>query len=256
MATLKKVQAFSIISIYLIIGLILHLITFASKPGLRLKLISRWTRLTCIFLRKILGIRLSINGNIPDRKGLFIISNHLTYLDGVILGSLFPVVFVSKLQVKSWPIFGWMTQLGGTVFVDRERKLKSVDSVKEIAGLLQNNINILIFPEGTSTNGSQILPFQSIFFQAPLSCSAGILPVTIQYTKIESADLNSSNRDRVFWYGQVNFIKHLLEVLKLKSIEAKVIIHPQIETSYGLAPRKNLSETARQIILRDFSPIK
>ena len=224
-------------------------------------------------LRKTLNVKLDINGSIPASKGLFIVSNHLTYLDGIILGSLFPAVFISKLQVKSWPIFGWMARLGGTVFVDRKKKLKSVDSLKEIAGLLRNDINILLFPEGTSTNGSQILPFQSVFFQAPLSCSAPVLPITIKYTRIESADLNSSNRDRVFWYGQVSFGKHLSGLIKLKNIEAKVTIHPTIDTSTslsingepsqtidtsspGLEPRKSLSEAARQAVLKDFSPIK
>lgn len=257
MVTFKKARAFSIIFVYLVIGLALHIITFAAKRSFRLKLISRWTRLTCIFLRKTLNVKLNIIGSIPRSNGLFIVSNHLTYLDGVILGSLFPAVFVSKLQVKSWPIFGWMARLGGTVFVDRKRKLKSVDSIREIADLLKNDINILLFPEGTSTNGSQILPFQSIFFQSPLICSAAVLPVTIEYTGIESADLNSSNRDRVFWYGQVNFQKHVSGLLKLKNIEAKVTIHPKIDTSSpGLDPRKNLSEAARQTILKDFSPIK
>jgi 1-acyl-sn-glycerol-3-phosphate acyltransferase len=257
MAILKKILAFFIILTYLIIGAILHIVTFWFKPSFRLKLISHWTRLICIFFKKTLGIKLITNVRIPAPKGTFIVSNHLSYLDGIILGSIFPVVFVSKLQVKSWPIFGWVAQLEGTVFVDRERKLKSLDSLEEIAGLLKNSVNILLFAEGTSTNGSQILPFQSIFFQAPLSCSAPILPVTIQYTKVESADLNLSNRDCVFWYGQVNFLKHLLDVLKLRSIEAKVIIHPEIETySLGLDPRKDLSETTRQTILKAFSPLK
>lgn len=261
MRILKELSLFLIIFIYLALGIIFHFLITFIQPNLRYRIISKWTKIINVFLRKILGIRLIIEGKTQYLKERynFIISNHLSYLDGVILGSLFPVVFVSKLAVKSWPIFGWMTQISGTIFIDRKRKLKSVSSIEEIAGMLKKGVNVLLFPEGTSTDGTRLLPFQSVFFQAPINSGSAIIPITIQYTKINSCNVSLLNRDKVCWYGQVKFFKHLLDVLRLRDIEAKVTIHPKIETGSGLNPpdsRKHLSQISREAILKNFSFIK
>lgn len=262
MVILKGASFFLLIFIYLALGLLLHASLIFIQPGQRYRLVSNCTKILSICIRKILGIKLTVEGRVLylKERGNFIISNHQSYLDGIILGSLFPIVFVSKLQVKSWPIFGWMSQVGGTIFIDRERKLKSADSIEEITNMLKRKINILLFPEGTSTDGSKILPFQSVFFQAPLNSGSSIIPITIQYIKIDSEKLSLFNRDRVCWYGQIKFIEHVLLVLGLRSIEVKVIIHPKIKVNSFISGqldfRKQLSELLRQVILNDFSFIK
>ncbi len=167
MKILKALFLFLLIFIYLAFGLLLHFLIIFLKPSLRYRIISHWTKLLSICLRKILGIKLCLEGETIYLKegGNFIISNHLSYLDGIVLASLFPVIFVSKLQVKNWPLFGWVAQIGGTIFIDRKRKLSSIESIEEITNMLKRQVNILLFPEGTSTNGGRVLPFQSIFLR-------------------------------------------------------------------------------------------
>jgi len=92
------------------------------------------------------------------RGGCVIISNHFGYLDGIVLGSLFPVVFVSKSEVKSWPVVGQWSTLCGTVFINRQRKGLIPLAVKEISEKLEQQANILLFPEGAATNGERMLP--------------------------------------------------------------------------------------------------
>jgi 1-acyl-sn-glycerol-3-phosphate acyltransferase len=207
------------------------------------------------------GIKIRVDGVLTYTKerGNFIISNHLGYLDGVILGSIFPIVFVSKLQVKSWPVFGWMARVGGTIFIDRQRKLEAPKFIENISKILKNKVNVLLFPEGTSTDGTKILPFQSVFFEAPLRINVSIIPITIQYTKINSERITLQNKDSVFWYGQVKFIKHLHGVAALKNIGVKVTIHPKLESNAQdskIPPRKQISEESRRIILNSFSFIE
>jgi 1-acyl-sn-glycerol-3-phosphate acyltransferase len=152
-----------------------------------------------------------------------------------------------------------MARVGGTIFIDRKRRLNSRQYIEDIAEMLKNKVNVLVFPEGTSTNGEKILPFQSIFFEAPLIYNSNILPLTICYTKINDDCVSVYNRDTVFWYGQIKFTKHLLRALKLKNIESKVVIHSRItaisseKISFN---RKQLSESLRQVILKALPAIR
>jgi len=260
MKILKALALCSLILLYIIIALPLQFLTLFMPPWRLFAAMARLTRAFCLIARMILRIRVLLEGKTQYRheQGNCIITNHLGYLDGIVLGSLFSAVFVSKLQVKSWPLFGLMTQLGGTIYIDRSRKLKAAGSVERISNCLKNRLNILFFPEGTSTDGSKVLPFQSIFFQAALNASSPIVPNTIQYLSLNSKKITIANRDNVFWYGQVSFAKHLLSVLGLKGIEVKVTIHPKIESkkySFENGGRKQLAEDARRIIMQVFFPV-
>lgn len=257
MQIIKAALILLLIFTYILFAVFLHLITF-SISKLRYQIISRTTRILSRSVRKILGIKLYLEGELSyfAQQGNFIISNHLGYLDGIILSSLFSVIFITKLQVKSWPIMGWMAKAGCTIFINRKKKLNTGDYIADISSVLKQNVNILFFPECTSSDGSKILPFNPAYFQAPLNIGSAIIPITIQYTKVNSKELTLENRDKIFWYGQVPFQKHLAKALNLKTIEAKITIHPKIETSnYNSNQpqiRKQLSALSQETISRDF----
>ena len=246
MASLKQLLLILGIVIYILLALLINVIFFFFRT-FRLRLLSGLTKALCGYLRFILNLKVLIEGDTAGlrEKGNFIISNHVGYLDGIILGSLFPLVYVSKSDVKKWPLFGWMSMAGGTIFVDRKRKEKSQDYIQEASRMLKRKINVLVFPEGTSTNAERLRPFQSVHFQAPLEAKSPIQPVSITYLYIDGKDVGLDNRDKVCWYGQVKFNEHIAGVLKLKKIVAKVVIHPKIgpeALSRYDNSRKNLSE--------------
>jgi len=261
MIIFKKISLVLGILIYIVIASGLHLLLFLINPSIRLRMISYWTRIFNKFVSLILRIKVILEGPrvCLNENGNLIISNHLSYLDGIILGSLFAVVYVSKSQVKSWPLFGLVTQAGGTIFIDRERKLKSPDYIQETAKVLKSKTNVLVFPEGTSTNGERLLEFQPVHFQSPLVSHSPVLPVAISYTGVNSQKVNSLNRDRLCWYGRMEFVSHLRKVLQLRNIEAKVIIHPRIELdshSVSYYSRKQLSESLHKIISANYPLFK
>ena len=109
---------------------------------------------------RILNIKITVEGDAGqlERGGYVIISNHFGYLDGIVLGSLFPVIFVSKQEVKSWPVIGQWTTLCGTVFINRQSKGLIPLAVKEMSQKLEQQANILLFPEGAATNGERHAP--------------------------------------------------------------------------------------------------
>lgn len=213
----------------------------------RWKIVSRLTRSLARLWRTILNIKVIVEGDERqlERGGYVIISNHVSYVDGIVLGSLFPVVFVSKKEVKRWPIIGQWTTLCGTVFVNRQRKDLVSALIKEISRKLQQGANILLFPEGTSTNGERMLPFQTPPLAAPLRSRSVIIPITVAYRMIEEKPVSAANRDLIYWYGDMDFASHLWKLLRLRSVEVMVTIQPKIECFRypdNSAGRKKLAE--------------
>src|SRR6266516_123787 len=115
----------------------------------------RWSRFAC----RVMGIRVTTRGSMP-LSGL-LVSNHLSYLDVLVLSSIRPCVFVAKRDVSAWPLFGWLARAAGTIFVDREHRLSSSAVVDLVRATLASGSVVVLFPEGTSSDGSTVLPFKS-----------------------------------------------------------------------------------------------
>jgi 1-acyl-sn-glycerol-3-phosphate acyltransferase len=204
-------------------------------------------------LRVLLNVRITLEGakDYSDSGGRFIVSNHLGYLDGIVLGSLFPVIFVTKREVKRWPVIGQLLTLLGTIFLDRQDKKDLVRVVARISKALRQETNVLLFPEGTSTNGEKLFPFRPAFFAAPLMAHAIVVPVTLSYRLIDQQAVSAANRERIYWYGDMSFAPHLWDLLGTRRIEVSVKIHPSIETSElpdDSLGRKQLSQTCYDVI--------
>jgi 1-acyl-sn-glycerol-3-phosphate acyltransferase len=197
----------------------------------RWKIISRLNRNFTLLLRLILNIKVTISGDEGqlERGGYVIIANHVSYVDGIVLGSIFPILFVSKREVKNWPIVGQWNVLCGTIFINRQRKELVGTLIRELTRKLKQEANILLFPEGTSTNGEMMLPFQTVPLAAPLRARSIIVPVTLTYKAIDEQPVTPANRDRVFWYGDMEFVSHFWNLLALRSVEVFLTVQPKIE---------------------------
>jgi len=197
----------------------------------RWEIISRLTQSHAFLIRKILNIEVTMVGDVGqlERGGYVIISNHLSYIDGFVLASIFPVVFTTEGRFKKSPVIGqWLTLLG-TIFINRERKNQVSSLVLEIRRKLKQKANILLFPEGDSTNGERMLPFQTAPLAAPLRNRSIIAPVTLAYSSVDNEPVSNANRELIYWYGDMHFLPHFWKLLSLRSIKAIVTIRPQIE---------------------------
>ena len=197
----------------------------------RWEIISRLTRSLTFLLRTILNIKVTVIGDVGEleRGGYVIISNHLGYVDGFVLGSIFSVVFVSKREVKKWPVIGQWTTLCGTIFINRQRKDQVPSVVEEISRKLREEANILLFPEGSATNGERMLPFQTAPLAAPLRNRSIIVPVTLTYKSVDDKPVSEANRDLIYCYGDMDFVPHFWKLLSLRSVEVIVTVQPKIE---------------------------
>ena len=233
MRWIKLIAILSLWLFFFVVLALVHLWISVLRLPNRWKIVSRWILSFARSMRTILNIKVTVKGEPGQLEGdgYVIISNHFGYLDGIVLGSLFPVIFVSKREVKNWPLVGQWTTLCGTVFINRQKKGLIPLAVKEISLRLKQGANILLFPEGSATNGERMLPFQTAPLAAPLRSGAVIVPVTLAYQSIEAQPVSAANRDLIYCYGSMDFAPHFVKLLGLRQVEVRVTIQPKIECS-------------------------
>jgi 1-acyl-sn-glycerol-3-phosphate acyltransferase len=165
-----------------------------------------------------------------------LVSNHLSYLDIVVLSSIRPCVFVAKRDVARWPLFGWLAHAAGTIFVDRERRFSSAKVVNGIRDTIAGGSLVVLFPEGTSSDGLTLLPFKSALFESAVQLRSPIAAASIEYALDEG-----SVADEVCYWRDMTLVPHLLNLLFKREIRA----------SYSFSPAKvragNRKEIAREL---------
>ena len=178
----------------------------------------KWSR----FVVRMAGVRLRIVGE-PARHGL-LVSNHMGYIDVLVLGSIVPTVFVSKAEVKDWPVFGWLTRIAGTIFVNRENRMATANVAAQMHERMEEGLMVLFFPEGTSSDGEKILPFRTSLFEAPVRAEAEIWTCCVRYTI--PGEGRDAVRKKVAYWGNMSFGPHMMKLFTLKTIEAVVEYSP------------------------------
>jgi 1-acyl-sn-glycerol-3-phosphate acyltransferase len=195
-----------------------------------------------------LGLRIHIGGQREETA--LLVANHLSWIDIPLIGSLSPTVFLSKAEVRNWPLIGWLAAVAGTLFIARGAHQTEKMS-QRIASLLEAGQTVLVFPEGTSTDGTRIARFHPRLFAAGQLARTRIQPVAIRYGS------GPQPHPIAPFVGEDALLPHLFRVLRSQNIEASVhFLHP-LETS--TATRRELAETSRRAIaetlgVRDSAP--
>lgn len=193
---------------------------------------------------RILRIRLHREGKIMRHKGAFV-ANHSSWLDIFVLNACARVYFVSKAEVANWVGIGWLARATGTVFIERKRE-QAAKQREILARRLDMGHALMIFPEGTSSDGLRVLPFKSTLFEALYSVKAEDLwvqPVTVSYHAPAQADARFYG-----WWGDMDFAPHLLDILAAGRAGAvDVVFHEPLAIS-AYANRKDLAKWAGAVV--------
>lgn len=192
---------------------------------------------------RVLGIRVEPRGRRSRKHPTLYISNHVSYLDIPVLAALVPVSFVAKAEVKRWPFFGWLAVLQRTVFVER-RVSRAQEPRNEMLQRLEAGDDLVLFPEGTSSDGNRILPFKSALLSVAEHWTGttplAIQPVSIAYTKLDGLPLGRHLRPFFAWYGDMDLMPHLWQLAGLGHLSVVVHFHPPV-TLADQGSRKALS---------------
>ena len=175
-----------------------------------------------------------------DQKPHLVVANHVSYIDIMILSSLHPFVFITSVEMGDNPFLGDITRLGGSLYTNRKTVVSLPGEIAKFAAAIKQGFNVILFPEGTSTDGSDIRPFRSSLFETAIQAQADILPICIKYTRIDSEPRSEANRDLVCWYGDMSFAPHFMKLLG-HSLEAEIHILEPIPCS-TLQSRHKLSD--------------
>ncbi len=199
----------------------------------------RWTHESAKKLTRVLCVNVTNKGRIPTQG--IIASNHLSYIDIVAIASVAPGVFVSKSEVRYWPIIGFLSSWAGTLYLNRELRSDVAKVGKRIAKLLRTGRRVIVFPEGTSSNGASVLPLHSSLFFPAVATKARVTPCHLSYSEPGNDPENT-----VCYWGSMLFLTHFLNLLTIESIEAQLIFGDSITNH---TDRKQLSETVHHRIV-------
>ncbi len=194
-----------------------------------------WLHASCARIARRLSLVPSVPLTTQPETGL-IVSNHLTYLDILVFGAIRPFLFVAKSEVKRWPLLGSLATLGGTVYVDRGSSLQAAQATRLIEQNLRDGIPVLLFPEGTSSDGRSVLPFKSSLFESAVRAGAPITAAAIRYHSDDTAE------EQVTYWGDMVFLPHLLRTLCARKLRAQVCF----DRPGSFSDRKTAASLTRQ----------
>jgi 1-acyl-sn-glycerol-3-phosphate acyltransferase len=211
----------------------------AAAAALRL-----WARGTA----RIIGLRIERHGTAP-RGPFVLVANHLSYLDVVVLAASLDASFVAKSDVAGWPVIGCLCRAVGTIFVDRTRKRDLLRVLPLLEQRLRAGGSIVLFPEGTTSDGSRVLTFRSPLFEAAVRARLPAHVATLTYTTPSGAPHPSL---AICWWGDMDFLPHLRALLRLPRCTARVEL---VAAPIHAPDRKHLARSARAAIAQRLVPV-
>jgi 1-acyl-sn-glycerol-3-phosphate acyltransferase len=214
-----------------------------------------WGFISCNYYRllaRLLRLRVRVDGEPLRGKPVLFVSNHVSWLDIVAIGSIQPVAFVAKSEVRKWPLVGITAHMQRTVFVDRQRRHQTGDAVAQMVDRLAHGTPVVLFAEGTSSDGNRVLPFRSALLGAvEMAAKHGgapglmIQPMAIAYTATQGIPMGRQHRPLAAWYGDLDFMPHIRTLIEKTALDAVVSFGQAVPADAGLT-RKAMTQALEQ----------
>lgn len=253
---LKALTIIGLFALYFLITLPIYPVLKLFPVATRKYIIAPFLMSFCKTLLKVLGYKITTTGNFNIKDGTVIISNHLSYMDMLILWSVVRGCFISTVEVQQMPLFGKMAALAGSVFIER-RSLKNLPAeVRKVEEHVAKGINMVFFPEGMCTDGTEFLKFKKPFFKAATRNNADILTMVMNVHTVSGKSITKKNVDKVLWYRQKKIILHIWDLLSLKSVEANIDGVLLTADEYLSKPRVHVAEQAYDLMEKRIKYIK
>ena len=195
----------------------------------------------------VIGIRIHEVGERSKTAPLLILSNHASWLDILVIGAKTPVVFVAKSEIARWPLFGWLAKMHRTIFVERERRQSTGATAREIGDRMVSGDAVVLFAEGTSSDGIRVLPFRSALVgsvhhalgESTHHDKVMVQPMSLAYVGFGGLPVGRALHERIAWYGDVDLVPHLVGILTSGAIDVTV--------TWGEAVAYDMSADRKQI---------
>ena len=198
-------------------------------------------------ISKFLGATVNVIGS-PQMTGpCLIAANHVSWIDIVLVSGVVPGVFIAKSDVMEWPVFGTLARLKRSLFVNREKPGTTKAFKEQMKERFAANEILVLFAEGTSSDGNRVLPFKSALFSAIEESDVPVKPLSIAYTGLGGLPMGRRRRPYLAWYGDMDLLPHLWTVLKMGRFETELRFH-SCKKQAELADRKKLAKYCENIV--------
>ncbi|MBX9458326.1 MAG: 1-acyl-sn-glycerol-3-phosphate acyltransferase [Rhizobium sp.] len=226
----------------------LHLLLLWLRHPWRNRLPRIWHKFTLWAI----GVRVHVHGQAERRRPLMLAANHSSWLDILVLASVVDATFVAKAEVRDWPVFGVLARLQRSIFIKREERRQTREQADEMAARLNAGETVVLFPEGTTTDGNRLGEIKSSLFAAASSAAhlapdrvVHVQPVAIAYTRIQGMAMGHFHRPIAAWPGDVALMPHLVGILRAGAIDVDVRFGDTVEVMAGTS-RKHVSGFVRE----------
>jgi lyso-ornithine lipid O-acyltransferase len=253
---MAQIRAASLLIVFLIVTMI-GIPWQASAVRFHLKRRKTFPQRYHRFLCRLFGIRVITIGTPVEDTGVLMVANHTSYFDILVLSTAAKVSFVARADVMSWPLFGTLAKLQETIFVERTKRSQTGDVRDKIRERLLAGDTLILFPEGTSSDGNCVLPFKSALMGAVEAVMGEdekgtarfvpVQPVSVTYVGLHGLPMGRENRPLFAWYGDMELVPHLWEALMAGPFDVIVEFHPpmSVDTAGG---RKALAAQTETIV--------
>ena len=228
----------------------LYLLSYPLGDKIRWLLSKSW----CALVHNLLGIKVKVINQPYHGPSVLFVSNHVSPLDILILGAQLNAMFIAKQEIADWPLFGFLAKLARTQFISRKASHAKVQHLL-LRKLLSKGKRLILFPEGTRTDGKHLLPFKSSLFavaypENPEQQDTIIQPVSIAYTRLnDGLPLAGKFNDYYAFYGEIGLVSHLKKVIGGPGAEVEIRFHQPVSTR-AYNSRKELAVYCQNVIAR------
>lgn len=204
---------------------------------------------------RLLGVTLDVDGAVATDKPVLLVCNHTSWLDIPVLSALAPVSFVAKKEVNGWPFVSWLARLQRSVFIDRARRQATGEAADAIMSRLSAGDTIVLFAEGTSSDGARVLPFKTSLFGAVKRPDTAaehrvvVQTAAVVYTHLFGVPIARGDRPRIGWYGDMEMTSHAWALLKTGPLRVRIKVGEPTPLD-AFADRKELALTAERQVRR------
>lgn len=255
-ARMTRSTCLAVFRVTLLVGLAIIILIFqGSLILMRSSFSSRLPVFWNDWCRRVVGMEVTVSGRPLVRGSALFVANHISYLDIAALGSVVNASFISRADVRNWPVFGFLAKLQKTIFLERKPRYIRQQMV-ELKDRLAAGDRLILFPEGTSSDGNTILPFKSSLFAATdisVECSpVQVQPISIAYTRLDGLPLGRLMRPIYAWYGDMEFVPHFWHLLGFGRFRVDLMVHDPVNPNL-FSSRKELAQYCERVITDGFS---
>lgn len=207
----------------------------------------------CGLMNKVFNVQITVKGKPHAESSFLYVGNHMGFVDIFVLASVMPAVFVTSQEMRETPVLGDICEMAGCVFVERRSRTKIMNELGVLKSALDEGLNVVLYPEATSTDGGRVYPFKKTLMMAGPQAGRPIQPGCINFSDIGGEDFNLRSRDSVCWYGEMSFLTAMLNLVNTSYIKVELEYLEPMHFAAD-ADRTDVANSVHAVVSASFRP--